>query len=156
MFDPAQTVLSCIRTYHKHAGRPGPWSAVMRRFTRQRHRFWSMISATDIRLGAVIGANLRMPHPNGITIHHAAVIGDGCMIMQQVTIGIIHDGPAPLIGSEVYLGAGAKILGGITIGDGARVGANAVVLQDVPPRWTAVGVPARLLPPSEERHKADG
>ena len=64
------------------------------------------------------------------------------MIMQQVTIGQLSDGAVPIIGNGVYIGAGAKVLGGITVGDNAKIGANAVVLINVPAGKTAVGVPA--------------
>jgi serine O-acetyltransferase len=67
------------------------------------------------------------------------------MIMQQVTIGMIGDGEVPMIGNGVYIGAGAKIIGKVTVGDGARIGANAVVTEDVPANCTAVGVPARVI-----------
>ena len=67
------------------------------------------------------------------------------MIMQQVTIGQLADGRVPVIGNGVYIGAGAKILGGIVINDNAVIGANAVVLIDVPAGKTAVGVPAKIL-----------
>ena len=88
-----------------------------------------------------------LPHPNGVIVHARAVIGDDCLIMQQVTIGQLSDIDAPVIGSRVYIGAGAKILGKVVIGDGARIGANAVVLCDVRANWTAVGIPARLIAP---------
>ena len=70
------------------------------------------------------------------------------MIMQQVTIGELSDGLAPVIGSRVYIGAGAKILGKVIIGNGVRIGANAVVLCDVPDNSTAVGIPARIITPT--------
>ena len=67
------------------------------------------------------------------------------MIMQQVTVGMIGAGEVPTIGNGVYVGAGAKIIGKLAIGDRARIGANAVVLSDVPAGCTAVGIPARIL-----------
>lgn len=67
------------------------------------------------------------------------------MIMQQVTIGQTAASLGPKIGMNVYIGAGAKVLGEVTIGDGAQIGANAVVLIDVPANCTAVGVPARVV-----------
>ena len=85
-----------------------------------------------------------MPHPNGIVIHPAAVIGSNCLIFQQVTIGHRGDG-VPTIGGHVDIGAGAKLLGRISIGDHAAIGANAVVLCNVPEGCTAVGIPAKLL-----------
>jgi serine O-acetyltransferase len=87
-----------------------------------------------------------LPHPNGIVIHPASQIGVNCTIYQQVTLGGRDDNHgAPVIGANVLIGTGAKILGSVTVGDGARIGANAVVLADVPPRATAVGVPAKII-----------
>ena len=107
--------------------------------------FWSIITQSDIGLEARLGSRLMLPHPNGVVIHEDASIGDDCMIMQQVTVGMIGDGEVPTIGNQVYIGAGAKIIGKLVIGDGARIGANAVVLSDVPPNCTAVGIPARII-----------
>jgi serine O-acetyltransferase len=117
----------------------------MRKFARSRHLFWSIVTQSDIEPRATLGQRLMLPHPNGVVIHEDAVIGDDCMIMQQVTIGMIGDGEVPTIGNNVYIGAGAKIIGKVSVGDGARIGANAVVTQDVPPNCTAVGVPARII-----------
>jgi serine O-acetyltransferase len=77
------------------------------------------------------------------------VIGTNCTIFQQVTIGDARDSrqkgqPVPVIGNNVEIGAGAKVLGDIRVGDYAKIGANAVVLQDVPPHAIAVGIPARI------------
>jgi len=140
----ARAVIALAVTYKRWEGRDGPAAAAMRRLIRLRHRFWSMVTGSDLLLGVTVARDLKLPHPNGVVIHEDAVIGTGCMIMQQVTIGMI-DGPAPRLGNDVYVGAGARILGGVTVGDGARIGANAVVLRDVPAGATAVGVPARIL-----------
>ena len=85
-----------------------------------------------------------MPHPNGIVIHPGALIGPNCMLMQQVTIGERRDG-VPSLGGHVDVGAGAKVLGAIHVGDHARIGANAVAVHDVPAGATALGVPARIV-----------
>lgn len=82
----------------------------------------------------------------GVVIHKDAVIGDGCTVSQNVTIG--RNGKKagiPVLGDDVYVGAGAVIAGGVHIGDGARIGANSVVLTDVPPGAVAVGAPARVV-----------
>lgn len=105
---------------------------------------------------AQIGPGLALPHPNGIVIGEGAVIGAGCTIYHQVTLGgrRLGDqsrGAYPQIGDNVVIFAGAKLIGQITIGDGATIGANAVVLQDVPARRTAVGVPARVLPSAQAK-----
>lgn len=86
-----------------------------------------------------------MPHPNGIVIHPGATIGCNCLIFQQVTIGTREGQAPPVIGGHVDIGAGAKILGAVTIGNHACIGANAVVLKDVPEDKTAVGVPAKVI-----------
>jgi serine O-acetyltransferase len=105
-----------------------------------------MVTGSDIDPNATIGRGLSLPHPTGVVVHRDAVIGDNCMIMQQVTIGQLAESFAPRIGNGVYIGAGAKVLGGVVIGDRARIGANAVVLCDVPADHVAVGVPARISP----------
>jgi serine O-acetyltransferase len=85
---------------------------------------------------------LLIPHPNGIVIHPEAKIGVNCLIFQQVTIGGGAHG-FPEIAGRVDFGAGAKVLGSVRIGAQARIGANAVVLRDVPSGAVAVGIPAR-------------
>jgi serine O-acetyltransferase len=95
-----------------------------------------------------IGRRVVIDHQSGIVISGYARIGDECRIRHNVTIGIrsLHDPTgAPVLGVGVELGAGAVLLGRITIGDGATVGANAVVVDDVPPGAVAVGVPARIV-----------
>jgi len=126
------------------------------KWSRLRHVFWSVITGSEIDANAKIGKGLTLPHPNGVIVHRNAVIGDDCIIMQQVTIGQLAEEDAPVIGSGVYIGAGAKVLGRVCVGDHARIGANAVVLCDVPPNWTAVGVPARPPPPRSRRPGARG
>lgn len=95
-----------------------------------------------------IGRRLRLPHgSNGIILHGNAVIGDDVTLFHQVTLGMRDvDEPeaAPRIGNSVVIGAGAKILGNVSVGDHSSVGANAVVIRDVPSHATAVGVPAQV------------
>ena len=89
-----------------------------------------------------IGRRFRVPHISGIIISCYASIGDDCTIYHQVTIGeesIAHKGQAPRIGNNVYIGAGAKIIGAIRVGNNIRIGANAVVTKDVPSNCTVVG-----------------
>src|SRR5436309_10061849 len=116
------------RAYRGHKSRSGLIARGLRKWSRLRHLFWSLLTSSDIDPEAKIGERLRLPHPQGVIIHGHAVIGDDCLFMQQVTIGILTDVDAPVIGSKVYIGAGAKVLGKVTVGDGARIGANAVVL----------------------------
>ena len=97
-----------------------------------------------------IAGGLFLPHTVG-TVIGAACIGSNCTIMQGVTLGAVESDLSftrvlrPVIGDEVLIGSGAKILGGISVGDHARIGANAVVLCDVPAYAVAVGVPARII-----------
>lgn len=94
---------------------------------------------------AKIGRGVGFPHDaNGVILSPSVVVGDGCVIYHQVTLGVVNGKEgAPTLGQDVFVGAGAKILGPVKVGDGAKVGANAVVLHDVPPGATVVGVPAR-------------
>jgi serine O-acetyltransferase len=91
------------------------------------------------------------PHGlHGIFISQGAVIGSGCVIFQQVTIGSntlkgTKRPGAPKLGCNVYIGAGAKIIGGVTVGDGVRIGANCVVSQDIPPGATVVAEKPRVI-----------
>jgi serine O-acetyltransferase len=85
---------------------------------------------------------LLIPHPNGVVVHPEAVIGPNCLLFQQVTIGTGPKPGVPRLGGNIDVGPGAKILGGVVIGDHAVIGANAVVLNDVPAGAVAVGVPA--------------
>lgn len=99
-----------------------------------------------------IGRSLFAPHISGIVISYFAEIGNGCTIYQQVTIGqesIGHKGQAPTIGNNVYIGAGAKIIGSIKIGNNVKIGANAVVTKDVPDNSTVVGA-NRIICSDEE------
>ena len=140
-----EKLLKSIKSYQYHRARQGPWHGLMRKTARARHVFWSVLTQSDIAPEAKLGRGLMLPHPNGVVIHEDAVIGDDCMIMQQVTIGMIGEDCVPRLGNNVYVGAGAKIIGKVEIGDGARIGANAVVTKDVPANFTAIGIPARLL-----------
>ncbi len=102
----------------------------------------------DIARGTSIAGGLFMPHPNGVVIGEFVKVGRNCIIYQGVTLGARgedHETANPRIGNEVEIGSGAKILGKVTVGDNARIGANAVVLQDVPPNGVAVGIPAKII-----------
>lgn len=94
-----------------------------------------------------LGRRVVIEHQGGIVIHGATRIGDGCVIRQNCTLGLrsldrLDD--APHLAENVQVGAGAAILGAVRIGAGAAIGANAVVLEDVPPCALAIGVPARI------------
>lgn len=109
-----------------------------------------LIFNSNIPLRAEIGHGSRAAHRGiAIVIHARARIGERCIIRPQVVIGGTGTGTvrkaAPIIGDDVELGVGAKILGPITIGDRAVIGANAVVIRDVPPDTVVAGVPARVI-----------
>lgn len=102
----------------------------------------------DLPYSVKLGARVVIEHSSGIIIHGNSEIGDDCVLRQGVTLGNRYmEKPfdAPRLGSRVNVGAGAKILGAVRIGDDAQIGANAVVLSDVPAKASAVGVPARLV-----------
>jgi len=141
---PSKSLLASIRAYERLATKTDFLSKGLRKLCVIRHRFWSVVTGADIPINCKIGGGLLLPHPNGIVIHPDARVGPNCLIFQQVTIGTRGDGFVPNIGGHVDIGAGAKILGGIAIGDHATIGANAVVLCDVPAKKSAVGVPARI------------
>jgi serine O-acetyltransferase len=94
--------------------------------------------------GADFGPGLVLVHSNGVVINTTVKGGRNVVIEHQVTIGA-EKGLSPVLGDEVFIGAGAKIIGTLKIGSGAKVGANAVVLEDVPEGATVVGIPARVV-----------
>jgi len=101
----------------------------------------------ELPYSAKVGRRVVIEHQSGIVIHGASIIGDECIIRQNCTLGIrrVEEATkAPVLGRGVDVGAGAVILGDVTIGDFAKIGANAVVLCDVPPHALAVGVPATV------------
>ncbi len=105
------------------------------------------LTMVDIHPGAKLGQGVFIDHAMGVVIGETAEVGDNVLIYQQVTLGGVSLSKGkrhPTIGNNVTIGAGAKILGNITIGDYAKIGANSVVIKDVPPECTAVGVPAHI------------
>ena len=143
-FEPGKKLLAAIRHYQRIITNCDLVSRMSRPIVVLQYRFWSAISGADIPLNSKIGGGLLIPHPNGIVIHPDAIIGPNCLIFQQVTIGAGSKPGLPIIEGHVDIGAGAKILGGIHIGAHARIGANAVVINDIPSNTTAVGIPARV------------
>ncbi len=107
-----------------------------------------LLSNVDIHPGATIGRRFFIDHGAGVVIGETAEIGDDCTLYHGVTLGgtTWNKGKRhPTLGRGVVVGAGAKILGAIRIGDGARIGANSVVIREVPAGRTAIGIPARLV-----------
>jgi serine O-acetyltransferase len=106
------------------------------------------LTSIDIHPAATIGRRVFIDHGFGVVIGETSIIGDDVLIYQQVTLGgvSLNKGKRhPTIGNSCVIGGGAKILGNITIGDNCKIGANSVVIKDVPPCSTAVGVPARVV-----------
>lgn len=111
----------------------------------QSNRFWTGI---EIHPGATIGKGFFIDHGMGVVIGETAEVGDNCLIYHGVTLGGVSLEKRkrhPTLGSNVVIGAGAKILGAIELGDNVQVGANAVVLKDVPPNSVVVGIPGRVV-----------
>lgn len=103
-----------------------------------------MLNGITIGAGADVAPGFVIQHSVGIVINGGAKIGPGCILEGGVVIGSAHR-QSPTLGEGVYVGSGAKIIGGINLGPGARVGANAVVVKDVPAGATVVGIPARVI-----------
>lgn len=116
------------------------------------------LTGIEIHPGAVIGERVFIDHGMGVVIGETAVVGDGCTIYHGVTLGgtSLYKGAKrhPTLGRDVVVSAGAKVLGGFEVGDGAKIGSNAVVIKPVPAGATAVGIPARIIA-SKNGHSAD-
>ncbi len=106
------------------------------------------LTMIDIHPGAKIGRRVFIDHGVGVVIGETAIIGDNVLIYQQVTLGGVSTSQGkrhPTLENGVVVGAGAKVLGNIVIGKNSKIGANSVVIKDVPPYATAVGIPARIV-----------
>ena len=106
------------------------------------------LTTVDIHPAATIGCRVFIDHGVGVVIGETAVIGDDVLIYQQVTLGGVSTSKGkrhPTVENHVVIGAGAKVLGNITLGEYSKVGANSVVVKDLPARATAVGIPARVI-----------
>jgi serine O-acetyltransferase len=160
--DPAaRSHLEVLTTY------PGVHALIMHRFS---HFLWSKqlfwlgrvfshigrgLTGIEIHPGATIGRRVFIDHGMGVVIGETAIIGDDCTLYHGVTLGGTSWNKGkrhPTLEQGVVIGAGAKVLGPITIGKNAKIGSNAVVVKDVPENATAVGIPARIL--EEEKAKA--
>lgn len=161
-----QNIREDWHTHGRQLSRQGLWAMTMYRFGRWRYTIrwrWlrmpfsflykvlkpisEVVTGIELPCEVRLGRRFRIDHFGGIIISGDAVFGDDCVIRNGVTVGLKHAGyrGAPTLGSRVDVGAGAKILGPIRIGDDVLIGANAVVTADVPSNSIAVGVPARVL-----------
>ncbi len=118
-----------------------------------------LFTNVDIHPGATIGRRFFIDHGACVVIGETAIIGDDVTLYHGVTLGGTSWSPGkrhPTLESGVLVGAGAKILGPITVGNGARVGANSVVMKDVPPGMTVIGIPGKVVNTLRSRHRIDG
>src|SRR6187200_2713245 len=115
------------------------------------------LTGIEIHPGAVIGERVFFDHAMGVVVGETAEIGDGCTIYQGVTLGgtSLYKGTKrhPTLGRNVVVSAGAKVLGGFTVGDNAKIGSNAVVIKPVPAGATAVGIPARIIQADDTKRR---
>ena len=126
---------------------------VIPRWLSQTARFFTGI---EIHPGATIGKKFFIDHGMGVVVGETAVIGDNVLLYQGVTLGGTGKETGkrhPTLGNNIVVGTGAKILGNITIGDNSYIGANAVVIKNVPPNSTVVGIPGRIT--KQEGQKID-
>ena len=145
-------VLTCYPGLHAvllHRLAHGCWTRGYRWLGRFVSHLGRFLTGIEIHPGAKLGERVFIDHGMGVVIGETAEIGDGCTIYHGVTLGgtSLYKGAKrhPTLGRDVVVGAGAKVLGGFTVGDGAKVGSNAVVTKPVPAGATAVGNPARII-----------
>jgi serine O-acetyltransferase len=145
-------VLTCYPGLHAvllHRLAHGCWTRGYRWLGRFVSHLGRFLTGIEIHPGAKLGNRVFIDHGMGVVIGETAEIGDGCTIYHGVTLGgtSLYKGAKrhPTLGRDVVVGAGAKVLGGFTVGDGAKVGSNAVVTKPVPAGATAVGNPARII-----------
>jgi serine O-acetyltransferase len=153
LFYPGVHALLWHRVAHKI------WGAGYKFPARAISWFARLVTNIDIHPGATIGERLFIDHGAGVVIGETATIGDDVTMYHGVTLGGTSWAPGkrhPAVCDGVLIGAGAKILGPITLGLRARIGANSVVIEDVPPEMTVVGIPGRIVRDERRRFGADG
>ncbi len=155
----ALEVLLCYPGVHAlwmHRGAHALWNAGFRTLGRFVSHLSRWLTGIEIHPGARIGRRVFIDHGMGVVIGETAEIGDDCTIYQGVTLGgtsLVRGKRHPTLGREVIVGAGAKVLGPFTVGDGARIGSNSVVIKEVPPGATALGIPARMIVEDADRRR---
>jgi serine O-acetyltransferase len=144
-------VVTCYPGFHAmlfHRLSHRLWQLGLKWLARLVSHFGRWLTGIEIHPGATIGRRFFIDHGMGVVIGETSVIGDECTLYHGVTLGGTSWDKGkrhPTLGNGVVIGAGAKVLGPIVLGEGARVGSNAVVVKDVPAGATAVGIPARIL-----------
>ncbi|MEI6302708.1 MAG: serine O-acetyltransferase [Betaproteobacteria bacterium] len=144
-------VLTCYPGFHAlqlHRFSHWLWGAGLRLLARFCSHMGRWLTGIEIHPGATIGRRVFIDHGMGVVIGETAVIGEDCTLYHGVTLGGTSWNKGkrhPTLGKGVVIGAGAKVLGPILVGDGAKIGSNAVVVRDVPAGATAVGIPARII-----------
>lgn len=162
-----ENIRSDFRAHDRNWGSQGFWVMVVYRFGRWRYgvrpalirklcsaaykilfKFVQIVTGVELPCEALVGHNFVIDHFGGIIVSGYARFGDNCRIRNGVVVGLrrVEELYAPVIGNNVDIGAGAKLLGQIKIGDNSIIGANAVVLDDVPENSIAIGVPAIIKP----------
>ncbi len=134
------------------------WHRGMRTLARIISSHARIITGIDIHPAAVISRRVFIDHGTGVVIGQTAEVGEDVVIFHGVTLGgvaMVQGKRHPTVGSHVMIGAGAKVLGPITVGDGSKIGANAVVVKDVPPEHVAIGIPAKNQPICRQSRQAD-
>lgn len=151
----AWEVITCYPGFHAtliHRGSHRLWLAGFKWLARFVSHFGRWVTGIEIHPGAQIGRRFFIDHGMGVVIGETALIGDDCTLYHGVTLGGTSWAKGkrhPTLGKGVVVGAGAKILGPIEIGDGAKIGSNAVVVKPVPAGATAIGIPARIIESGE-------
>jgi len=144
-------ILTCYPGFHAllfHRLAHWLWETGLKWLARFTSHFGRWLTGIEIHPGAKIGRRFFIDHGMGVVIGETAEIGDDCTLYHGVTLGGTSWNKGkrhPTLGNGVVIGAGAKILGPITIGAGARIGSNAVVVKEVPPGATAIGIPAHVV-----------
>jgi len=153
-------VLTCYPGLHAlvwHRGVTHPlWRSGFRWLARWMAHWSRLFTGIEIHPGATIGRRVFIDHGMGVVIGETAEIGDDCTLYHGVTLGGTSWNKGkrhPTLGRGVVIGAGAKVLGPILMGDGAKIGSNAVVVRDVPPGATAVGIPARIVNAEDQQRR---
>jgi serine O-acetyltransferase len=134
------------------------WGKRLRWLARLNSHIARFLTGIEIHPGASIGRRFFIDHGMGVVIGETAEVGDDCTLYHGVTLGGTSWNKGkrhPTLGRGVVIGAGAKVIGPITVGDGARVGSNAVVVKNVPPGATAVGIPARIILDEQDKSREE-